>query len=667
MTSIIATNINSGGVPTTGLLCLKAIDVRANPASVSRSGGGFYVANWPFCGRLVAGALVGSLNVPNPATDSAPGHGYDVTITDTTTGLTTDLGPVYGIGGTSWSLDSYIPTVTVPTVSAFTFTSASGPPSGACTAPAFYSNSAASTIYTCVGGAWQLALGALTGGHLLGQLYPDHGMGDFINSSCTPWRGTINVMDCGAYADNTHDDTAAFNSCLSYSGVKCLAPVGTYKVNATTQLYIGQGAGLIGLGGPTVSGGVRLSGTLSAGCSIATNPADANPGLFSEISGITFVGNGTGDAGFCPLQSTTNGTTPPQDVNVHDNQFIGHTYCVNATALSYANFINNSCTGSNATGSIGFYLHPPSGAHTLELSMFRLNRIALYDKGASIQDGSRISFVENDFNNLLTVGVEFQSTTGKMFFDKNNLEFPSTNHAGPVAFLFDPSGSQVVAGVAISHSVIYLPGYVNTESAFKMTGTNYVSQVNLSDNILFKNGSVAPTAVMSLASVNPGTPGSNAFKNTGLNLGNTSGAIIEPAFGATAAYGTPSILGSNVTMTSAGPYYAGPYTPTLAAGHWFVTATITVEMIPAGGQTSPTQFSCRLSDGTQYSQGAATDISPISGVNRSQSLTINWLVTETAPAVITSYCQADYAGQVMLAYTLYGSLAASYITAIPQN
>jgi hypothetical protein len=473
----------------------------------------------------------------------------------------------------------------------------------------------------------------------------------FDGTNCA--LGPTTRMLTGAYADNSHDDTAAFNSCMSL-GAKCMVPVGTYRVNAGTQLYVGAGSSLIGMGGPSLTGGVRLVGTLSGGCSIATNPADSNPGLYSEIAYITFVGNGTGDAGFCPLQSASNAPTPPQSVYVHDNVFMGHTYCVNATSLSYDRFSENSCEGPNALGSIGLYLHPPaSGNYYLELSEFSGNRISSYDKGASIQAGSRIQFNRNDINLNRTVGVEFQNNAGKLFFDQNNIE------SQPTAFLFDPSGSQVVAGVAIANTTIYLPGVSNSESAFKMTGTNYVSQVNLNNNLIF-TGDLRPTTSVSLANVNPGTPGSNQFTNTGL-IDTTDGAHLLPSFGG------KGVLQSNVAMTTASRYYAGPTTPKLAAGNWLVTATVTVEMVPASMQANPTQFTCRLYDGTSYSAVAATDISPTAGVNRSQSLTVTWLFQESASATITSYCQSDYPNQYMLATTLFGSQPASYIMAIPIN
>src|SRR5438309_1794683 len=102
MTSILAAQVNTGTGPVTGKLCLAAIDAKQAPISISTSDGHFYTKERPFCQTLTAGAMVGSLSVPNPVTDSAPGHGYSITVWNTTTGNRTDVGPAYGIGGTAW-------------------------------------------------------------------------------------------------------------------------------------------------------------------------------------------------------------------------------------------------------------------------------------------------------------------------------------------------------------------------------------------------------------------------------------------------------------------------------------------------------------------------------------------------------------------------------------
>src|SRR6185437_12571395 len=126
-TTITATAVNAGAGAVTGTLCLKPVDINNNPISISKSGGGFYLAGRSFCQTLTAGSLAGSLTVPNPVTDSASLHAYDITIYDSTSQITTDLGPVYGIGGSSWSLDTYNPSANTPgNVGSNAITSAAG-------------------------------------------------------------------------------------------------------------------------------------------------------------------------------------------------------------------------------------------------------------------------------------------------------------------------------------------------------------------------------------------------------------------------------------------------------------------------------------------------------------------------------------------------------------
>jgi hypothetical protein len=120
-----------------------------------------YLKDRPFCQILTAGVLAGSLNVPNSVTDSAPGHAYDLVVYDTSSGIQTDLGAIYGIGGATWSLDSYQPSYTVPTTSAFTFTTGSGAAPTSCVEPAIYAqkNVGAAIISVCSEGVYVPAAG----------------------------------------------------------------------------------------------------------------------------------------------------------------------------------------------------------------------------------------------------------------------------------------------------------------------------------------------------------------------------------------------------------------------------------------------------------------------------------------------------------------------------
>jgi hypothetical protein len=198
MTTITATNVQAGNVAATGTLCMRAVDVRGNPISVSKAGGGFYLAGQPFCQTVTAGALAGSLTVPNPVTDSAPGHAYDIQVYDTLSGMLIDLGPIYGIGGSTWSLDNYNPTVTVPTTAAFTFTQGSGVPSGSCTAPALYVNNSTGQISVCVASAWENAAGGSGITQLTGDVTTPSGSG-----TQPATLATVNSSP-GACGDATH-------------------------------------------------------------------------------------------------------------------------------------------------------------------------------------------------------------------------------------------------------------------------------------------------------------------------------------------------------------------------------------------------------------------------------------------------------------------------------
>lgn len=162
MTSITATSVNSGGSAVSGQICFTAIDSFGNPIAVSRSGGGFFQAlsasapGYGFCQKLADGALQGSLSVPNPLTDSAPGHGYAMTIYDQNLGVWSDPIRIYSIGGSTWSLDTYIPPSTTPTTPAFTFTNGSGSHPASCTAPAIDArvNNGVVDFAICSGGAF---------------------------------------------------------------------------------------------------------------------------------------------------------------------------------------------------------------------------------------------------------------------------------------------------------------------------------------------------------------------------------------------------------------------------------------------------------------------------------------------------------------------------------
>jgi hypothetical protein len=238
MTTITATNVQAGGEPATGTLCLRAVNSQGNPISVSKSGGGFYLAGQPFCQTLISGALAGSLTVPNPVTDSTPGHPYDIQVYDTGSGQLIDLGDIYGIGGSTWSLDTYDPTVTIPTTLAFTFTQGSGVPSGACTAPALYVNSVSAALYVCAAGAWSQASGggSVTASTVQAAIAAQSGCG-----TGNPWIPSTNSCPPAALVGNTLLTDPSTASLVTIGASEGLIHTSNYPEYLATDLQIPSG------------------------------------------------------------------------------------------------------------------------------------------------------------------------------------------------------------------------------------------------------------------------------------------------------------------------------------------------------------------------------------------------------------------------------------------
>jgi hypothetical protein len=178
MTTITATSVDVGAVPVNGTLCFQAVNGSGTPISVTSSGGTVYLSQ-PFCQVLTAGALAGSLSVPNACTDSAAGHPYDAAVYvgptvpgpggvgvtapsgTTTSEVATDLGLIYGVCGGSWSLDSYVPPSTAPVASPLVGYGSSVP--GSCTSPSIWTTPSRS-LYTCALGTYGLISGGGGGG-----------------------------------------------------------------------------------------------------------------------------------------------------------------------------------------------------------------------------------------------------------------------------------------------------------------------------------------------------------------------------------------------------------------------------------------------------------------------------------------------------------------------
>jgi lysophospholipase L1-like esterase len=163
LTTITGTGIRIGGnlIPT-GTVCAVAVDVNNNPISVAIGGGGMRGVGQS-CANIVAGVITtgvidgGTYQIPDEALAGNPGFFYTFVFTDTQRGSPTynqsfQLIKVPNITGSAFALDRYVPTITVPTLAAFTFTTGSGAPTGACAGKAFYQNivtPSAPVLYQC--------------------------------------------------------------------------------------------------------------------------------------------------------------------------------------------------------------------------------------------------------------------------------------------------------------------------------------------------------------------------------------------------------------------------------------------------------------------------------------------------------------------------------------
>jgi hypothetical protein len=314
LTSITAASTNIASVPVNGTLCLNAINPQRDPISVTSSAGTLYLAGYPFCQTLTAGALNGSLSVPNPLTDSAPGHPYDIIIYPGVptpgpynSGVTApagtsssevgvDLGPVYGIGGSTWSLDSYVPPSIVPTAAAFTFTTGTGSAPSSCLSPAIdvRVNSGVATFSVCFDGGFIGITGGSGGGGGTGPTGPAGAPG-------MVWMGPWS-----ASASYTATDT------VSYGGSTYIAIASSYDnapPNSTYWAVVAQigATGATGPSGPTgATGAIGAIGSQGvAGATGATGPQGATGPTGS--TGSQGVAGATGATG-------TTGATGPQGV-----------------------------------------------------------------------------------------------------------------------------------------------------------------------------------------------------------------------------------------------------------------------------------------------------------------------------------------------------------------
>ncbi len=128
-----------------------------------------------------------------------------------------------------------------------------------------------------------------------------------LNHSSVPW---VSVMAYGAKADDSHDDTAAFNKAIADAGPNGIVyvPAGTYKILGQIELNGGSGvnwpARLIGTGAKlsvlhitSASLGVQTAGTIQAarGASVSDlrfvydQPDVSTYGTFNQYKPVIYV------------------------------------------------------------------------------------------------------------------------------------------------------------------------------------------------------------------------------------------------------------------------------------------------------------------------------------------------------------------------------------------
>jgi hypothetical protein len=388
-TTITATLVDAGNGPVTGTLCLHAVNSYDNPISISKAGGGFYLANRPFCQTLTAGALVGSLTVPNPVTDSAPGHAYDIVVYDTTSSIQTDLGPVYGIGGSSWSLDNYNPTVTVPTTAAFTFTQGSGVPSGICTAPAIYINTAVGSIYVCAAGAWELAAGA--GGAVNSLTTAGSGAATLIGGVLnipTPTGGGIPVDTSGTSMYNSSSNPTSpglSNVVIGVSAGSHLTVGGTApNYGGQLNVVIGHDAGAALT---TARESVVIGERALANYTGVTDGATPEDGLFVAIGSSACLGVTGGIDVMCIGQKSL-GQGGGSGITANRDIYIG-----NHTGIITTSSEENVVIGQFAANPAGSY------TNTLEQNVFIGDDILAGSLGGDYQKNTGVG--SNAFSSLM--------------------------------------------------------------------------------------------------------------------------------------------------------------------------------------------------------------------------------------------------------------------------
>lgn len=376
MTQITATGLHIGSnLIATGTVCATAVDANNNPINVAISGGGLWGMG-SACANVASGVITtavggGTYSLPDATLSQPTGLGYVFTVTDTQVGSITkgqkfQLQNVPGVTGSSFALDHYFASSTLPTAAVFSFTTGSGAPSGSCSGKAFYQNVATPSVpvlYQCSSdGAWHVIAGS-------GGSTPTSTAVKYASLlSVTP----IAAIVAGSSSTGAVDNASAFNSALS-SGITRLVVDGKYAVGSTLKVPSNvsvectPGSGFIEL--------LHMDAPLFMNATAATTPTSCAANVSDGLGGGGFVVGHTCDSNItikgCTLnfnsaQSVTNGddkTAPSglwipgiqmlgvQNLNIQDNILNdAPTYSIAVNNIQNGNFTGNSITATLSGG-----------------------------------------------------------------------------------------------------------------------------------------------------------------------------------------------------------------------------------------------------------------------------------------------------------------------------
>lgn len=262
LTQITGTGIRIGGnlIPA-GTVCAIAVDQFNNPVTVAISGGGQRGVGQS-CANIVAGNITtgviggGTYALPDEALAGNPGFFYTFTISDTQKGSPTysqsyQLIKVANVTGSSFALDRWVPSISVPTVAAFTFTTGSGAPSGACSGKAFYQNivtPSSPVLYQCGSDlAWHIlsssisipSTSSVVKGNGTGGLTPATSGTDFDAPGAAATAQAAAVATA-ANANNLSSGTVAAARMPAFSGDISTSTGSTTAALATTAVAAGS-------------------------------------------------------------------------------------------------------------------------------------------------------------------------------------------------------------------------------------------------------------------------------------------------------------------------------------------------------------------------------------------------------------------------------------------